>query len=245
MAKQVAHIHVARQQGLHIRQVASRQLDVGVAFRQQDQSARVDLQVVQHRHDFFGLRAANLQILHDHQLIVADLGRTAPIASPGDASCAASAAHTSGAWAQRRCRRRANAGHGCCPDGPAGAFLAPRLATTASDLASVLDFMRAAAGIGKLADERLVHDGLIDRCSEDIVTQLNLADLFSGRVVNWYQHRAHPCFLRLADNHQAALGARNGAAHDDHGSFGVDTHDPQALYGDLTVAHVTRPRWPL
>jgi hypothetical protein len=70
--------------------------------------------------------------------------------------------------------------------GAASALLPPWLPTTAADLAALLSLVRAASSIGQLADERLVHDCFVDWCSEDIVAQLNLADLCSGHVMNWY-----------------------------------------------------------
>ena len=59
-------------------------------------------------------------------------------------------------------------------------LLTPWLTTTTTDLATFFGLMRATARVGKLADESLMHHCFIDRCSEDIVAQLNLADLFSG-----------------------------------------------------------------
>jgi hypothetical protein len=75
---------------------------------------------------------------------------------------------------------------GAALTGATRALLPPRLATAAGDLAAFLGFVGAPARVRELTDKGLMHDSLIDRCSEDIVAQLNLADLFSGHVVNWY-----------------------------------------------------------
>ena len=64
--------------------------------------------------------------------------------------------------------------------GAAGALLAIRLGAAAADLAARLGVVRAGPAAGELRGHGLVHDGLVDRRSEQRLRQIDRAQLLAG-----------------------------------------------------------------
>jgi hypothetical protein len=64
-----------------------------------------------------------------------------------------------------------------------GAFLAMRLATTASNLAAGLGMVGTASRIGHKADEDLMNQAGVKRNVEDFAFELEVANNFSSHVV--------------------------------------------------------------
>src|ERR1035437_1031098 len=180
--EQVAHREVGGEDDAHLGQVAGAALEQLVVRAEDDEHARSRLDGAQQLDDGAGARYVELETAENRDVAVLRLGRER--AAQGEAALLAR--HLLAVAARRRPEdhtaprplRRADRSLAGAPS----ALLAPRLLATAAHLGAGLGVMGALAGVGELAEQRLVHHRGVDRAPEDRLGQLQLTGGRAGLV---------------------------------------------------------------
>jgi hypothetical protein len=80
-----------------------------------------------------------------------------------------------------------------------GALLAVRLAAATANLTAGLGVVRAGATRGQLGGHDLVEHGGVDRCSEQLIAELDVADRLAGAVVERCRRHRQTFLTRMSE----------------------------------------------